>query len=156
MEEFKKYIRGEAGSVDPKLLSDISARWPWFVMPGIIQGNDDTPSAIHRLFHLGCRDRAEAKEIATAYNNCIIDRFLDAGNYKIDTETDAAEVCEPQGFEVDEDEMLTEELAQVYLSQGLFEQAKQIYRRLSLLYPKKSIYFAELIERIDKENKQLK
>lgn len=50
---------------------------------------------------------------------------------------------------VEDDEFVTEELAQIYLDQELFDQAKAIYSRLSLLNPEKSIYFAEIINRIE-------
>ena len=48
------------------------------------------------------------------------------------------------------EEFCTEELAKEYLDQGYGEKAKQIYSKLSLLIPEKSIYFADLIEKIDK------
>ena len=50
----------------------------------------------------------------------------------------------------DSADFCTEELAKVYLEQGYPEKAKQIYSKLSLLIPEKSIYFASLIEKIDK------
>jgi len=43
--------------------------------------------------------------------------------------------------------MYTEELASIYMDQGCFAEAVKIYGRLSLLYPEKSIYFAEIIHR---------
>ena len=50
-------------------------------------------------------------------------------------------------------DFFTETLAQIYLEQDYPEQAKEIYSKLSLLYPEKSVYFASLIEEINK-NKQ--
>ncbi len=44
---------------------------------------------------------------------------------------------------------VTEELAEIYMRQGHWPQAKEAYEKLSLLYPKKSVYFAEIIERIN-------
>ena len=44
----------------------------------------------------------------------------------------------------------TETLARIYAEQGYFEQAADIYSRLGLRYPEKSVYFASLIEKLDK------
>ena len=52
----------------------------------------------------------------------------------------------------DEDDLVSEELAEVYLSQGLKDMAKETYRKLSLLNPEKSIYFAEIISKIESNN----
>ena len=45
----------------------------------------------------------------------------------------------------------TETLAQIYVQQGYYDQAKFIYSKLSLRYPEKSVYFAALIEKLDSE-----
>lgn len=47
------------------------------------------------------------------------------------------------------EDFCTEPLAKVYLDQGYKDKAKEIYGKLSLLYPEKSVYFASLIEKID-------
>lgn len=46
---------------------------------------------------------------------------------------------------LDDDAFLTETLAQVYIKQKKYEQALTIIKRLSLNFPKKSIYFADQI-----------
>ena len=46
----------------------------------------------------------------------------------------------------------TETLARIYLEQGYPEEAADIYSRLSLRYPEKSVYFAALIEEINKKD----
>ena len=46
---------------------------------------------------------------------------------------------------LDDDSFLTETLAQVYIKQKKYEQALTIIKRLSLNFPKKSIYFADQI-----------
>ena len=69
-----------------------------------------------------------------------------------------AEDGEPEGDIVveadidDDDDMVSEELAEVYLAQGLKDMAKETYIKLSLLNPEKSVYFAGLIEKIDNNN----
>jgi len=51
------------------------------------------------------------------------------------------------------DEFCTETLAQIYLEQGYYEQAKHIYSRLLLNFPEKNAYFAALIEKLEQEIK---
>jgi hypothetical protein len=48
--------------------------------------------------------------------------------------------------------LVTETLARVYLDQGNFNGALRIYEKLQLKNPLKSAYFANLIEKIKKEN----
>ena len=43
----------------------------------------------------------------------------------------------------------TQTLAEIYEEQGYPEQAKEIYSKLCLRYPEKSVYFASLIEKIN-------
>ena len=46
------------------------------------------------------------------------------------------------------DSFCTETLAQIYIDQGYYEQAKKIYSKLLLRYPEKSAYFAALIAKL--------
>ena len=83
----------------------------------------------------------------------IIDKFLRTDHHRI-----VAEEGDVQGDIVteaeidDEEDMVSEELAEIYLAQGLNDMAKETYRKLSLLNPEKSIYFAEIISKIDSNN----
>ena len=52
----------------------------------------------------------------------------------------------------DDDEVVTEELAEIYLAQGLRDKSVAIYRKLSLRNPEKSVYFAELIGKLENNN----
>ena len=86
----------------------------------------------------------------------IIDRFLGLDDYRIvaaeglELEDEQAVLTEAELDE--EDDLVSEELAEVYLAQGLKSQAIEIYRKLSLLNTEKSIYFARKIEDITKNN----
>lgn len=56
--------------------------------------------------------------------------------------------------EVDSDRtMVSETLAQIYAQQELYQRSIDIYKKLILLFPEKSAYFASLIEKV-KEKKQ--
>ena len=54
----------------------------------------------------------------------------------------------------DAEGLYTETLARIYDEQGYPDKALEIYSKLSLRYPEKSVYFAALIDEINK-NKQL-
>lgn len=50
----------------------------------------------------------------------------------------------------DEEECLTETLAKIYIRQHKFSKALEIFKKLSLKYPKKSAYFADQIRFLEK------
>ncbi|MGM9788108.1 MAG: hypothetical protein ACI3ZF_04290 [Candidatus Cryptobacteroides sp.] len=83
---------------------------------------------------------AQAKKAEDNIFSAFINNALEQGEIsgKIEEEASSTE------------DFCTEELAKVYLDQGYTDKAKQIYSKLSLLIPEKSVYFADLIEKIDK------
>jgi hypothetical protein len=56
---------------------------------------------------------------------------------------------------IDNEDLVSETLAEVYLKQGSIQKAIKIYNRLCLIIPEKSTYFAARIEIIKKENNLL-
>ena len=83
----------------------------------------------------------------------LIDRFLKRDDYRIVAEEGSADDLSRVEFDDDED-MVSEELAEIYLNQGLYDDAINTYRKLSLLNSEKSIYFAELIAQIEEKKKK--
>ncbi len=54
------------------------------------------------------------------------------------------------------DDVVSETLARVYEQQGFFSRAREVYRKLILLYPEKSDYFAALIQETKSKETELK
>lgn len=80
----------------------------------------------------------------------LIDRFIIA-NPRIEPvkeKTDSPVVDISKPFTEPGEEFLTETLARIYVKQGYFSKAIDIYERLSLKYPEKSSYFASQIEKV--------
>ncbi len=93
----------------------------------------------------------------SVHGNSLIDRFLSAGQRERKSagigETEVAgehikEVVEKSTLETDE--IITETLANIYFQQNNFEKAEEAYKKLSLKYPEKSVYFATRINEIEK------
>ncbi len=95
----------------------------------------------------------DGEKIAEVTEGEIIERFLRKGEYRIVAEEGAVEEDIRTEAEIDdEDDIVSEELAEIYLAQGLKSQAIEIYRKLSLLNTEKFAYFAEKISNIEKNN----
>ncbi len=131
-------------------------QYPWFTAARATlahrTGTEDEQLSLlaaARTFYLP--EEVDAQAILHLSSEDLIDRFLQEKELRI-----VAEEGEPDGeitteAELSEEEdLVSEELAEVYLNQGLYEEALAIYRRLSLLNPEKSVYFAEIIDRIEK------
>ena len=128
---------GTVGPVDEAQLDALVERYEWF-----------TPARILRVLQTGRSDRRVS--IAAALSPAdLIDRFLKEGGHRIVAEE--GEVVEEVRTEAElsgDDDLVTEDLAEIYLAQGLCDEAIAIYRKLSLLNPEKSVYFASLIDKI--------
>lgn len=94
----------------------------------------------------------DEKEAKPMKHQDLLDRFLEKSSNDEDLFSNKNRVREEsqestQGVDnlLDDDSFLTETLAQVYIKQKKYEQALTIIKRLSLNFPKKSIYFADQI-----------
>ena len=164
MEKFKEYTHsGCRSEITTEILDSIVERYGWFTAARVarahLTGKSDsvlnlaTSGRVVPLLTLQSVDIEKFLAAEPAVD--LIDKFLQLENYRIiaddgeESPSDGDILTEAE-FD-DEDDLVSEELAEVYLSQGLKSEAIAIYRKLSLLNPKKSIYFAELIEQIEKQ-----
>ena len=137
-----KFLAGENISVEE--LDALLEKYPWF-------------SAAQQLKdELGgdrLRYEVDVEKIAEISEGEIINRFLRKNDYRIVAEEGEVENDVRTEADIDdEDDIVSEELAEIYLSQGLKCEAIAIYRKLSLLNSEKSIYFAEKIAQVEKNN----
>ena len=123
-------------------VSELLAKYPWYEVARVAQSQ----SAPQRY-------AVDAEKIAEESEGEIISRFLRKTDYRIVAEEGdvESEVCTEAEID-EEDDLVSEELAEIYLLQGLKCEAIEIYRKLSLLNSEKSAYFAEKIENIEKNN----
>ena len=85
----------------------------------------------------------------------LIDDFIGSGDHHrivIGEQTGEESMAVFGSGDEDDEEFVSEELAEIYAKQGLFDEAIAIYRKLSLQDLQKSIYFAELIGQLEKES----
>ena len=96
-------------------------------------------------------------EKAELKGDSLIDKFLLSepgkirhknNNEKVDETSDLNNIAENSVS--DNEEFITETLANIYLGQKKYEKALDSFKKLSLKYPEKSIYFASRIEEIEK------
>ena len=128
--------------VKPELqqLDALLERYPWFSAARVLKADEPL------------RYDIDVEKIAEESEGEIISRFLRRGDYRIVAEEGEVENdIQTEAMLDDEDDMVSEELAEIYLAQGLKCEAIEIYRKLSLLNSEKSAYFAEKIEKIEKE-----
>ena len=96
-------------------------------------------------------------EPETEPQNSLIDRFLTSGTGAFMRKINPGAEMEP-GLDDDivtsslseNDEIITETLAMLYYQQKKYDKALDAFKKLSLKYPEKSVYFATRIEEIEK------
>jgi hypothetical protein len=138
----EKYLAKEA--ISEAELNELLEQYPWFSAAQILKAQ----SRGDKL-----RYDVDVETIAQESEGEIISRFLRKGEYRIVADEGDVDVDIRTEAEIDdEDDIVSEELAEIYLLQGLKCEAIEIYRKLSLLNSEKSAYFAEKIEKIEKNN----
>lgn len=86
------------------------------------------------------------------YQQRIIDRFLEKAPRIAISREGGTEGEMSRGSIEDNPDLASETLAEILLKQGKRERAILIYKKLMLLFPEKSSYFAKKIENINSEN----
>ena len=101
-----------------------------------------------RIIELERENIESEKEGKILSKNEIIDKFI-AENPQISRPK--KEFYDPmvvaQTSVIDQENIISETLATIYLNQGYVDKAISVYQKLSLKNPEKSVYFAELIEK---------
>ena len=93
----------------------------------------------------------EATSPSQTFGQTNIDQFLKDGKLSLN-EHPEEELQKPnlENASVENNEVMTETLARIYIKQGKYDSAIEIIRRLSLKYPKKNRYFADQIRFLEK------
>lgn len=162
MDRWKQYFRSPAASPQPTddEVGAFAARYEWFLPARILRarvtGRADAVLSIGSPWRVESsllRPQVDAEQLVRRTPEELIDRFLREEDLRIVADEDAPEIEVRTSPDLaEEEELVSEELAGIYLAQGLRDEAVAIYRKLSLLNPEKSVYFAELISKTENNN----
>ena len=160
MNELTNYIaaEGAAPAPDTAMVDQALGRCGWFTAARAVRqhitGEPDSVLAaisVGRRMSSLTRRAADVQKLTALTPDDIIDRFLRQEDLRIvaDENAEDKEVTTEAQIAGDDD-VVSEQLAEIYAAQGLNERAIEIYRKLSLLNTEKSVYFAELIGKLEK------
>lgn len=148
-------------------LRELAEKYPWWGAAKVALLNRGEKIEGSVLYAMRLRERQEpthtllkevsAEELHRSPMLGIIDDFLREGEHRIvidDNTTDAPIESASETDEELEEEFVSEELAEIYAKQHLFDLAIEIYQKLSLQNSQKSIYFAEIIDRLKQERSE--
>ena len=144
MSVLNNYVDG-GSKLSAEELNSLLEKYPWFEAARVLA--DANNVSIADMYTV------DIEKLTKESEGELITRFLRKTDFRIVAEEGDVEGDIQTEAEIDdEDDIVSEELAEVYLAQGMKSEAIKIYSKLSLLNSEKSIYFAEKIENIKKNN----
>ena len=151
-------------NISTESLAQLAKQYPWWGAAKVALEARGEKVEGSVLYALRLRERntpatqllkaIDSSELQRSQMLGIIDDFLREGEHRIVIDEERTDEIEPTE-EVDdtlEEEFVSEELAEIYAKQHLFDLAIEIYQKLSLQNSQKSVYFAELIDKLRKES----